>query len=445
MISVGHERRGDNEMKNRNNALQLVPLPEPPVDLNLSFTRAATLAEKVATPFLVLSATRIRKRIETLRTYLPGVELFYAMKSNPDPKMLGLLNGLVNGIDVASYGEVKAAAEAGISPDRIIHSNPIKKEIDIINCVKHGMQWFTFDNIDEIWKLQMHAPGTNVLLRVAIKNTSCVVNLGAKFGAQECDALPLLLAARDAGLQVRGIAFHVGSQSSDPGIYLTALRLVRGIFDQAAAVGLNLDTLDIGGGFPVSYRTIMPSIEEFCQVASQGLNEFFPEGVRVLAEPGRCISGDSITLVVRVIGRSVRNGIPWYYIDDGVYGAFSGKLFDNCDYQLIPLRSGHVTQCVVAGPTCDSIDIVAGDQMLPSLELGDLLVVPAMGAYTRASATCFNGFVPPLMVVDTEEDAFPTSQRAKCARPRRIGPRVSRIGSRQQIDTEAIANPETVS
>lgn len=427
----------------RNSALPLQTLLEPVVGLNPSFARAATLAEKVATPFLVLSAACIRERIETLRTHLPGVELFYAMKSNPDPELLGLLNGLVDGIDVASYGEVTAADSAGVAPHRLFHSNPIKKESDIAQCLKHGVRWFTFDNIDEIPKLQANAPATNVLLRVAIRNPDCVVDLGAKFGAQECDALPLLLAARDAGLHVRGIAFHVGSQSKDPGIYVTALGLARRIFDQAAAAGVELDTLDIGGGFPVSYRELMPSLEQFCQVVSQGLLEFFPEGVRVLAEPGRCISGDAMTLVVRVIGRSFRKGIPWYYIDDGVYGAFSGKLFDHCDYRLIPLRSGPVTQCVVAGPTCDSIDIVATDQMLPELELGDLLVVPAMGAYTRASATSFNGFAPPLTIVDLEEGPGPLPQ-TRAARSRRVGPRVARIDTRERLGARAVPGPRIV-
>ena len=428
----------------RVSALPLMALLEPAVGLNLSFARAATLAETVATPFLVLSVARMRERLETLRTHLPGVELYYAMKSNPDPELLGLVNGLVDGIDVASYGEVRAADAAGIAPPRLFHSNPIKKESDIAACAKHGVDWFTFDNIDEIPKLQAQAPATNVLLRVAIKNPHCVVNLGAKFGAQEGDALPLLLAARDAGLHVRGIAFHVGSQSQDPGIYVTALRLVRRIFDQAAAAGLELDTLDIGGGFPVSYRALMPDLEECCQVVSQGLLECFPEGVRVLAEPGRCISGDAMTLVVRVIGRSYRNGIPWYYIDDGVYGAFSGKLFDHCDYQLVPFRSGPLTDCVVAGPTCDSIDIVAVDQMLPELELGDLLLVPAMGAYTRASATSFNGFAPPLTVIDLEEGPSPTSPRPIRSRPRRVGPRISRVNLRQRMGAEAMADPPSV-
>src|SRR5207249_1274451 len=121
--------------------------------------------------------------------------------------------------------------------------------------------------------------------------------------------------------------------------------------DQALAAGIPLDTLDIGGGFPVMYRTAVPLLEDFCRVVSRGLSELFPKDVRIIAEPGRCISGDAMTLVVRVIGRSIRNGVPWYFIDDGVYGAFSGKLFDHCDYKLVAPSRGPVRECVVAGPT----------------------------------------------------------------------------------------------
>src|SRR4029453_13802415 len=173
-------------------------------------------------------------------------------------ELLGLLNGLVDGIDVASYGEVATAAAAGFIPERLFHSNPIKKDTDIAICARHGVQWFTFDNADEIAKLCAYAPGANVLLRVAIKNESCVVNLGAKFGVNAEDALPLLLQARSAGINVRGIAFHVGSQSTDPEIYTSALKIVRRIFDDAAAAGVRLDTLDIGGGFPVNDRSAWP-------------------------------------------------------------------------------------------------------------------------------------------------------------------------------------------
>ncbi|MBI4477115.1 MAG: type III PLP-dependent enzyme [Acidobacteria bacterium] len=409
-------------MKRGNSARSLILLPKASDGPTVSFDRAVALAETLPTPFLVLSTSRVHATVRALRRTMPRVELFYAMKSNPDPELLRLLNGLVDGIDVASYGEVVLADAAGFSPDRLFHSNPIKKESDITDCVRHGIRWFTFDNSDEIPKLAAAAPGADVLLRLAIQNSSCVVDLGAKFGAHHADAVRLMLAARDAGVNVRGVAFHVGSQSTDPTVYLTALTMARSVFDQAAAAGLNLDTLDIGGGFPVTYRTEVPTLEEFCRVVTQGLTELFPEHVRVIAEPGRCISGGAMTLVVRVIGRSVRNGVPWYFIDDGVYGAFSGKLFDHCDYPLMAMKKGAATECVVAGPTCDSIDVVSRDQMLPELEIGDLLLVPGMGAYTKASATSFNGFAPPVTVVEPDE-------RVSLKR-RRVTTRVARIAAR---------------
>lgn len=412
-------------MKNGHGAQSPISPSKPASEPGLTFDRATVLAGTVATPFLVLSPAKIQQSIRTLRTCLPGVELFYAMKSNPDPELLGMLNGLVDGIDVASYPEVALAAAAGVTPDRLFHSHPVKKDTDIAACVRHGVQWFTFDNVDEIPKLRTHAPAADVLLRVAIKNDHCVVNLGAKYGAHEDEAVALLLEARAAGVNVRGIAFHVGSQSSDPAIYLTALKAARRIFDEAAKVGVRLDTLDIGGGFPVVYRTEVPKLADFCRVVSRGLSQLFPAGVRIIAEPGRCISGDSMTLVVRVIGRSVRDGIPWYFIDDGLYGAFSGKLFDHCDYELIPQKRGPVRECVVAGPTCDSIDVVSRDQMLPDLEIGDLLIVPGMGAYTKASATSFNGFQPPVTVVDDGQSAPAKKARRVPSKPRAVRPRAA--------------------
>ena len=379
--------------------ISAAPLAEPVI----TFARANDLAQVTPTPFLALSSKRVQENVAKFARGLPRVRLYYAMKSNPDLNLLRSLRDIVEGIDVASYGEVCIAKKAGITPDRLIHTNPVKKPTDIEICAKHGVRWFTFDNIDEIPKLQRFAPKANLLLRVAIKKRNCVIDLSSKFGAQEKDVFPLLYAACSAGLNVRGVAFHVGSQCKTPDSYLPALRVVRRIFDRASSESFAFDTLDIGGGLPISYRSPLPGVSEFCDVLSQGLEKLFPENLRIIAEPGRSISGDAMTLVVRVIGRSLRKNIPWYYIDDGVYGAFSGRLFDKCDYRLIPERSGPLTPCVVAGPSCDATDIVSTDQMLPRLEIGDLLLVPGMGAYTSVSATSFNGFPPPQILVTSDQ------------------------------------------
>jgi ornithine decarboxylase len=375
-------------------------LAEPVVD----FDQARELVRSWSTPLLVLSPERLRENVEVLRRGLPGAKIFYAMKSNPCPEILSLLNGFVDGIDVASAGEVSVAEQAGFSVDRLLHSHPVKRESDIQESVSFGVNWFVFDNADEIRKLARFAPDSNVLLRVAIRNGNCVVDLSSKFGASRADVMSLLIAARGSGLNVRGISFHVGSQTRDPVTYARALRLVRGLFAKAWELGFTLDTLDVGGGFPVPYREPMPDVAEFCRVVSRGCRDFQKNNVTVLCEPGRCISGDSATLITRVTGRARRKGIPWFYIDDGVYGAFSGRLFDHCDYRIISERNGPKSKCVIAGPTCDSIDVVSRDQTLPRLDIGDILLVPGMGAYTNASATSFNGFEPPRLVVLDSSD-----------------------------------------
>jgi ornithine decarboxylase len=368
----------------------------------IDFSQAELLSQTYTTPFLVLSPSRIIKTISTIRENLPGVKIYYAMKSNPSKSILHIIKNLVDGIDVASFGESSICKEAGISSDNIIHTNPVKKEDDLKCSVKQGIKWFVIDNLEEIKKIKRLAPNANILLRIAITNPHCIVNLSSKFGAQEHDILPILKKARAAGLNVRGLSFHVGSQSTEPEIYYSALKYARKIFDDAIAAGFTFDTLDVGGGFPISYKDPLPSLAQYCTVLRKGLQEFFPYNLNFLMEPGRCISGGCISLVTKVIGRTVRNGVTWYYIDDGVYGAFSGKLFDKCDYRLISNRTGSKEECVVAGPTCDSIDIVAHNQRLPQLEVGDLLLAPGMGAYTIASATSFNGFAPPKTIVHHE-------------------------------------------
>jgi len=370
----------------------------------INFAQAELLSQTYPTPFLVLSPSRIIKSISILREYLPGVKIFYAMKSNPNREILQIIKNLVDGIDVASYGESSICQEVGFSSDNIIHTNPVKNEFDLECSVKQGIKWFVIDNMEEIKKIKRLAPYSNLLLRIAITNPHCIVNLSAKFGAQERDILPILKKARSEGLNVRGISLHVGSQSTEPDIYYSAVKYARKIFDEANTAGFTFDTLDVGGGFPISYRDALPTLSQFCTVLGNGLREFFPDDLNFLMEPGRCISGGCITLVTRVIGRAIRNGIPWYYIDDGVYGAFSGKLFDHCDYRLVSNRSGSLEECVVAGPTCDSIDIVSHNQRLPQLEVGDLLLSPGMGAYTIASATSFNGFAPPRTIVVHNEN-----------------------------------------
>lgn len=360
----------------------------------ISFDEAESLASQFGSPLLVASRSALMRNYEALRSSLPGVEFFYAAKANPVEAILRPLCEVGSSVDVCSYGEMQAALKAGFTPEMMIHTHPCKTEQNLTSCYAAGLRWFTFDNENEIPKLAQHAADANLLLRLAVSSSSSLINLSAKFGAFEPDAVPLMLAAREAGLSVRGMSFHVGSQCRAPEDFHTALLQARRIWDRAEAAGIDLEVLDIGGGLPAPYRDSVLSLDVYCRSLAGALDETFGDlAVRIIAEPGRGLVADTMSLITRVIGKSVRGGTTWYIIDDGLYGSFSGQMFDHVEYPIIARNNDDrpLLPCVVAGPTCDSSDVVARDQMLPDLDIGELLLVPTMGAYTCASASNFNG------------------------------------------------------
>lgn len=361
----------------------------------LTFDQARALGDQHGTPLLVVSRSRVIEAYRTMRENLPGVELFYAAKANPDPHILQALCDEGCSVDVCSYGELQAAQRAGFAPESMLHTHPCKTDRNLLDCYAEGVRWFVYDNPLELDKIARLTPDVNLLLRLAISADSSMINLSAKFGADINSAIEMLVEARHRGLNVRGFSFHVGSQCLDPADYQTALTGVRRVWDEALRMGFELEVLDIGGGFPAPYRDdTMMSLAEFCQTVARGLKETFGDlPVRLIAEPGRGLCAESVTLITRVLGKSVRGGTLWYIIDDGLYGSFSGKVFDHIDFQLLAENPFGLptSPCVVAGPTCDSSDVVSRDQQLPDLKIGEILLVPTMGAYTSASACPFNG------------------------------------------------------
>lgn len=357
----------------------------------LSQEAVERLAANYETPLLVLSLNQIEKNYRFLQEHLQQVKLHYAMKANPHARILERLSELGSSFDVASDGEIRTLAEMGISGDRLIYANPIKTERGFKACRDTGVHKFTFDSFSEVDKLAKACPGATVLLRLRIDNAQAHVDLNKKFGAPRENAIALLQAAQAAGLNAAGIAFHVGSQTvcSDP--YLRALDITKELFDEARAVGLNLTTLDIGGGFPIPESKVKFNLSEMLQQIAARLEEDFAD-VDIWAEPGRYMCGTAVNLITSVIGINERNGQTWYFLDDGIYGTFSGVIFDQWDFKLISFKKGKRHQATFAGPSCDSLDIMFRGKMTVPLEVGDILLVPACGAYTSASATTFNGF-----------------------------------------------------
>lgn len=360
----------------------------------LNFDQARELAAKYGTPLLVVSRSKLIETYWSMKQALPGVDLYYAAKANPDLHILSTLCAENAFVDICSHGELQAALTAGFSPQRMLHTHPCKTDSNLLSCYAAGVRWFVFDNELEAEKIARLTPDAKLLMRLAVTSTSSVINLSAKFGAPLESALDTLEYARRVGLDVRGFSFHVGSQCTDPEDYRRVLRDVRELWDRAAQRDFSLEILDIGGGFPAPYVENTLSMASFGQVVSEGLRESFGGlPIRIIAEPGRGLCAECTTLITQVIGKNTRWGTAWYYIDDGLYGSFSGKVFDHADFPICYEQRDHreIGQCVVAGPTCDSSDVVCRDQMLPDLQVGELLLVPSMGAYAGASASPFNG------------------------------------------------------
>lgn len=364
--------------------------------LNKEETEA--LAQEYGTPLLVLSLEQIEKNYRLLRTHLPRVKVFYAIKANPHRRILELMRNLGSNFDVASDGEIMELSSLGVDGSRMIYANPMKTVNGLRACRNAGVGKMTFDSAGEIDKMARECPGATVLLRIRIDNSSAHVDLNKKFGAAREQALELLLKARDAGLDAAGIAFHVGSQTTSADPYLYALDIAREIFEEAAAAGMQLRIMDIGGGFPIPEPKVRFNLQEMLNQINARLDEDFP-GVEIWAEPGRFICGTAVNLITSVIGVTERGGQPWYFLDEGLYGTFSGVLFDQWDFKLISFKEGEQVAATFAGPSCDSLDIMFRGKMTVRQEEGDLILVPICGAYTSASATTFNGFSKAKFVV----------------------------------------------
>jgi len=357
----------------------------------LSQEAVMKLAENFETPLLVLSLDQIEKNYCFLKAHLPNVRLLYAMKANPDLRILERLSELGSSFDVASDGEIRTLAELGIDGQRMIYANPIKTAGGFRACADAGVSRMTFDSASEIEKIAKCCPGATVLLRLRIDNTKAHVDLNKKFGAPREQALPLIKLALASGLNAAGIAFHVGSQTTSAEPYLEALEIVRSIYAEAKEQGIDLHVLDIGGGMPVPEPKVRFNLPAMLGQISARLEEDFPN-IEIWAEPGRFMCGTAMNLITSVIGVNERNGQTWYFLDDGIYGTFSGVIFDQWDYKLISFKEGTKHKATFAGPSCDSLDIMFRGKMTTTLEVGDLILVPLCGAYTSASATTFNGF-----------------------------------------------------
>ncbi|MGQ9534695.1 MAG: type III PLP-dependent enzyme [bacterium] len=358
------------------------------------------LVRKHGTPLFLISKSKLINQLKRFHTLLPRVKPFYAVKANSHPFILKTFADAGTGFDVASIHEMKSLLDMGVSPDRMVFANTVKTPEALKFANANNIDLMTFDSEYELNKIARNAPGARVLVRIKVPNIGSMVELSLKFGAEPPDAIPFLIKAIRLGLKPAGVSFHVGSQNVHIENYLDALEIASIIFKDAHLKQIPLEILDIGGGFPIKHFDYEKDLFAITAASiNKELNRLFPDNIQIIAEPGRVLCGPAGILVMKIIGKSIRNNKHWYYLDDGVYGSLSGIVYDHCKYQYRVLKKGITQITTLAGPTCDSFDIISTSEELPELDIGDIVYVENIGAYSWATATNFNGLPPAKVVI----------------------------------------------
>lgn len=353
------------------------------------------IVKEYGSPCLVLDSQRLRYNYNNLKNALPNVDLYYAVKANSELEVLRILDKEGSFFDVASGAEIEKCIEAGIDVEKLLYTHPIKNPKDIEVAIKYGSNTFVIDNLYELQKLPIHS---NIIIRVKTFDYECASNLSKKFGCEIKDTIDIALECKNRNMNVIGYCFHVGSQIVSNSAYADMLVCLKETYDVLEEKGFNLQLLDIGGGFP-SVWSAPVDMYEFCAPIREHLKPF--EKYRIIAEPGRYLVNSAFTMIYSIIGKSIRDEKIWYYVDEGIYGSFSTVIYDKMDVSIDYLKDSKETlePCVLTGPTCDCIDIISENALLPSdLEIGDILLTTYLGAYSISCATNFNGFDKTLIV-----------------------------------------------
>jgi ornithine decarboxylase len=379
------------------------PQPDFPLDthpeVSLDFERVKKHLARHAykRPTLLVDLDIVRAKTQRFRAALPRVRPHFAVKANPDPRVLKTLIQEGAGFEIASIAELDLLLSIGVPVAEIFYSNPMKSRAYLEYAAAKGVEWFVVDSVEEIRKVQSVKADAKMYLRIDAPNIGSDWPLAGKFGAHMNDIPELIQAAVDCKADLAGVTFHVGSQCLNPENWRVGMDRARKVFANMRTAGLNPRLLNLGGGYPVRHVKPIPSIETIADVINKELKHFGPE-IQVIAEPGRYLVSDAGYFICRVVGTATRNDQRWMYWDAGVFGGVI-ETTEGLRYNIYTDRDGEPVAWNVAGPTCDSVDVVMRDELLPGdLQEGDFIFIKNAGAYTTAYASNFNGFPLPDVV-----------------------------------------------
>jgi ornithine decarboxylase len=364
--------------------------------------------------FYVVDIQDILRKHKNWLLKMPRVQPFYAVKCNSTPIVLELLASLGIGFDCASKAEIDSILSLGVSPNNIIYANPCKTKSFIQHAANVGVDVMTFDNELELYKIRQFHPNARMVLRIKVDDSHSVCRLGLKFGA-DIERVPhLLQVAKNIGVNIIGCSFHVGSGCESADAYTDAISNAKYVFELGRQLGFDMTFLDIGGGFPGTSITKV-TFDDTSKAVNEALDLHFPaidefgnaSNIKIIAEPGRYYVASAFTLATNIIAKRAvsmedQQLAMMYYLNDGVYGSFNCTIFDHWEVEPIPfpvidndlhLRQSHLS--TIWGPTCDSMDCIKRDVILPEMHIGEWIIFKEMGAYTIAAGSTFNGFKMP--------------------------------------------------
>jgi len=369
-----------------------------------TFARIKAFADTHETPFLVVDTATVDRQYDDLTKHFPYARIYYAVKANPAPQIVSLLRDKGASFDIASIFELDKVLALGVSPDRISFGNTIKKAKDIRTFYQKGVRMFATDSESDLRNIAKAAPGAKVYARILTEGSMTADwPLSRKFGCESDMAMDLLILARDLGLEPYGVSFHVGSQQREIGAWDAALGKVKVIFDRLREEdGIKLKMINMGGGFPANYMQRTNDLETYAAEITRFLKEdFYDELPEIVLEPGRSLVSNAGVLVSEVvlISRKSRTALHrWVYTDVGKFSGLIETLGESIKYPIHTEKNGELENAIIAGPTCDSADIMYENYKygLPlNLATGDRLYWLSTGAYTTTySSVEFNGFPP---------------------------------------------------
>ena len=348
-------------------------------------------------PFYIVDLDKVAEQYTKWVEYLPNIQPFFAVKSNPDNIIINMLARLGCNFDCASKNELRNALSITNNPDRIIFANPCKVSSHIIYARENNISKMTFDCLEELEKIHTIYPDAQIILRICVDDTNSKCKFNSKFGCPLCNIPSIFERIKSLQMNLVGFSFHVGSGCSDPLSFYNAIKDCAVIHKLSKDYGFNISLIDIGGGFPGVDKNI--KFADICENINEAIADFFAyetanNTIKFIAEPGRYFTEATHTLVINVIAKKKEDNVIKYYLNDGVYGSFNCINYDHQTPELIPLLSCDAKQynTTFFGPTCDSLDCIYKEIQYQELNIGDWLYVRNFGSYTIAPSTSFNGF-----------------------------------------------------